>query len=102
VVYDPDAHAGYFSLMASVLTGSTGRVISFKPLPGNIALLRRHPEINRIQNCTIVEAALSVFDGRFEGSGGHDRQEGRVRRDFSTSGYSVRHGRRGPRGVTRR
>ena len=63
VVYDLGANAGYFTLMGSVLTGPHGRVISFEPLPANLVFLQRHLELNRIQNCTVVDAAVAAHEG---------------------------------------
>lgn len=70
IVYDLGAHAGYFSLLGSVLTGPSGRVVSFEPLPANVDFLRRHLQLNGIQNCTVVPAAVSSQEGmaRFETS----------------------------------
>ncbi len=70
VVYDLGANVGFYSLLASVLTGDKGHVYCFEPLAANIALLKRHVEMNRIQNCTIVEAAATAVDGfaRFDPS----------------------------------
>jgi FkbM family methyltransferase len=64
VVYDLGANVGFYSLLASVLVGDRGTVISFEPLPANLTLLRRHLQMNRIRNCTVLEAAASDTDGR--------------------------------------
>ncbi len=70
VVYDLGANVGFYSLLASVLVGEKGHVYCFEPLARNIALLKRHIEMNRVQNCTILEAAAAAADGyaRFDAS----------------------------------
>jgi len=84
VVYDLGANAGYYSLLASVCVGQKGHVYSFEPLPRNVAYLRKHLELNRITNCTVIEAAVAARDGhmRFEATGepfmGHLSNEGKL------------------------
>jgi FkbM family methyltransferase len=63
VVYDIGANAGFYTLLASKLTGDEGTVFSFEPLPRNVAYLRRHLELNRIGNCTVLECAVSARTG---------------------------------------
>jgi FkbM family methyltransferase len=58
-VYDIGSNVGIFALLASVRTGPSGHVYAFEPLPRNLRYLRRHLELNGIQNCTVVEAAVS-------------------------------------------
>jgi FkbM family methyltransferase len=55
VVYDLGANVGFYSLLASVLVGRKGK---------------RHVEMNRLRNCTIVEAAAAATDryARFDPS----------------------------------
>jgi FkbM family methyltransferase len=64
VVFDIGAHAGFYSLLASELTGCKGRVYAFEPLPRNVRCLREHLRINHIANVYVVEAAVADFDGR--------------------------------------
>ena len=63
VVYDIGANVGYFSLLASLLVGSEGQVVSFEPLPRNIHYLQRHIALNQLTNITVVEAAVSDHTG---------------------------------------
>lgn len=63
VVYDIGANVGYFTLLASGLTGPEGRVVAFEPLPRNIRYLRRHVQINHLENVKVIEAAVSDHDG---------------------------------------
>jgi FkbM family methyltransferase len=62
-VFDLGAHVGFYSLLASVLVGPEGRVISFEPVPRNLGFLRRHLALNKIENCSVWEAAVGISDG---------------------------------------
>jgi FkbM family methyltransferase len=42
----------------SAKVGPNGRVFAFEPSPANVAHLRRHLDMNRISNVTVVEAAV--------------------------------------------
>lgn len=64
VVYDVGANAGFYTLLASVLVGSTGRVFAFEPLPRNLRYLRRHIAVNRCDNVTVIAAAAGEASGR--------------------------------------
>jgi FkbM family methyltransferase len=68
VVYDLGANVGFYSLLGSVLVGSSGHVFSFEPLPRNLELLRAHVLNNGITNCTVVAAAVGnrVGTAQFE------------------------------------
>lgn len=63
VVYDVGANVGFYTILASVLVGPRGRVISFEPLPRNLAYLRGHVALNRCSNVTVVEAAVGEASG---------------------------------------
>lgn len=63
VVYDIGANVGYFSLLASVLVGSRGHVVAFEPLPRNLCYLRKHLELNGLQNLMVIDAAVSDQSG---------------------------------------
>jgi FkbM family methyltransferase len=63
VVYDLGAHVGFYSLLASTLVGSEGRVFSFEPAPNNLKILKRHLTLNHVHNCTIFEAAVGSQSG---------------------------------------
>jgi FkbM family methyltransferase len=72
-IYDLGANVGLYTLLSSVLVGPAGHVYAFEPLPRNIRYLRRHLAMNKVNNCTIVEAAVSSQDGhdRFDPSSTH-------------------------------
>ena len=85
VIYDIGANVGYFSLLASVLTGAGGRVYSFEPLPRNIDFLRRHIDLNQLENISVIEAAVSdqpgeaYFDMGASSAMGHLAESGELR-----------------------
>jgi FkbM family methyltransferase len=61
VLYDLGANVGWYTLLGNVL-GAT-HVYSFEPLPSNIAILRDHLRLNRVENCTVFEAAVGRSEG---------------------------------------
>jgi FkbM family methyltransferase len=63
VIFDIGANVGFYSLLASVLTGSTGHVFAFEPLPRNLSLLRRHIALNKSDNITVIDAAVARESG---------------------------------------
>lgn len=63
IVYDLGANVGFYTLLASVLVGMSGRVFSFEPLPRNLALLRQHIARNGITNCVVIDSAISDHEG---------------------------------------
>lgn len=66
VVFDVGAHAGYYSLLLSRLTGEGGAVHAFEPVPETAARLRSNLALNAGLGARVrvVEAALSDRDGR--------------------------------------
>ena len=63
VVYDLGANVGFYTLLSSVIVGTMGKVIAFEPLPRNLDYLRQHMKINRVENVTIMDAAVSDTTG---------------------------------------
>ncbi len=59
VIYDVGANAGFYTLLSSILTGERGKVLAFEPVPQNIYYIKRHIELNKIVNATIIEKAVS-------------------------------------------
>lgn len=59
VVFDVGAHVGFYTLLASKLTGESGQVIAFEPVPRNLVYLREHLRLNQIKNVKIIAAAVS-------------------------------------------
>jgi FkbM family methyltransferase len=58
VVYDIGAHVGLYMLGSSGKVGPEGHIFAFEPLPRNVQYLHRHIELNRLSNCSVVEAAV--------------------------------------------
>jgi FkbM family methyltransferase len=75
IFYDIGANAGYYSLIAA---HHVRHVYAFEPLPINVRYLRRHIAINRLLNCTTVEAAVTDRDGMTSFHLGRTRCEGAV------------------------
>lgn len=84
VVYDIGAHAGYYTLLASLLVGSGGRVFAFEPLPANLVYLKDHLRLNHVNNVTVIEAAVSdqggkaFFEEALSSSMGHLSPHGKI------------------------
>ncbi len=89
VVYDLGANVGFYSLLASVLTGPEGRVFSFEPVPRNLRFLRKHLQLNGITNCFVWEVAVGGSDGTATFDLGPHPSMGHLARD-SENGLSVR------------
>jgi FkbM family methyltransferase len=75
-VFDVGAHVGFYTLLASTLVGTAGRVVAFEPLSRNLALLRRHVELNRLTNVDVVAGAVSDRGGMDRFSPGLDSYTG--------------------------
>jgi FkbM family methyltransferase len=78
VVFDVGAHAGFYTLLASELVGSAGKVVAFEPLPHNLAFLRSHLELNAVGNVEVIEAAVSDVDGVAGFQDGLDSSSGSI------------------------
>jgi FkbM family methyltransferase len=58
-VCDIGANAGFYSLALSRIVGQGGNVFAFEPLPQNLRKLRRHLDLNKIDNVIVSPSALS-------------------------------------------
>ena len=69
VFYDIGANVGFYSLLAATLTKAP--VYAFEPSPANLLYLRKHLELNRIENVEVMEMAISdeVGAASFETAG---------------------------------
>ena len=63
VCFDIGAQAGYHTMFAATQVGPSGHVFAFEPAPQNIANIKKHMAMNHLKNVTVVEAAVSDFDG---------------------------------------
>lgn len=78
VVYDLGANVGFYSLLASKLVGESGSVIAFEPVPENLRDLRAHLGLNRIQNVTVYENAVSDCEKQVSFALGENAFIGRI------------------------
>jgi FkbM family methyltransferase len=98
-VLDVGAHTGYYTLLASTLVGSAGRVRAFEPDVRNARFLRRHMALNRCRNVVVEEVAVARGAGAMRFGAGRGSGTGRLREDgpveVQTVGlddYCARHG----------
>ena len=77
-VYDIGAHVGFYTLLASVLVGHTGRVAAFEPSPRNLAYLRKHLALNHVRNAVVIEGAVYDHEGEVRITEGPSSSEIRV------------------------
>jgi FkbM family methyltransferase len=63
VVYDIGAHAGFFTLLLSRLTGDDGRVLAFEPDAENAARLQTNIAANGCANVDVCTLAMSDVTG---------------------------------------
>ncbi|MEO8036164.1 MAG: FkbM family methyltransferase, partial [Acidobacteriota bacterium] len=63
IVFDVGANVGFFTLLASRLAGPGGHVYAFEPVPLNLEFLRRHLQLNKSGNVTVLPLAASSTRG---------------------------------------
>ncbi len=63
-VWDIGANVGLYSVAGSRAVGPSGAVVAFEPMEPNLDFLRRHKELNGLNNVKIVAAAVFDRDGR--------------------------------------
>jgi FkbM family methyltransferase len=78
VIYDLGANVGFYSLLASSLTGASGRVFSFEPAERNLVYLRRHIARNRVANCVVWPVAVGGHESTAHFSAGSGPCEGHL------------------------
>lgn len=84
VIYDIGANAGFYTLLSSVLTGNSGKVFAFEPVPKNIYYIKQHLVLNKIENTVVVDKAVSdkittlKFTLSTNPSMGHFSEEGEI------------------------
>jgi FkbM family methyltransferase len=62
-VFDVGANTGYYALLFSKLTGASGKVHAFEPVPSTLAVLRRNLARNQASNVDVIDVALSDHEG---------------------------------------
>ncbi|MBK8469817.1 MAG: FkbM family methyltransferase [Actinomycetales bacterium] len=65
-VVDVGANVGYFTMLAALLTGPTGRVVAFEPEPRNHALLVANVAENKLDQVHVIRAACADRVGTHE------------------------------------
>jgi FkbM family methyltransferase len=85
VFYDIGANAGFFTLLGCRCVGAQGRVFSFEPLPENAAVIRSQLQLNGMDNCTVVEAAVMDRAGAIGFCRGRDTSTAHIQRADDTS-----------------
>jgi len=90
VVFDIGANVGFYTLLASTLVGN-GKVVAFEPVPGNLRHLRRHLSLNKVQNVTVVESAVSDEEGTVLFKRGASNTNGSIdaNGDFQVTAVSI-------------
>jgi len=64
IVIDVGAHVGYYTAIASLLSGKEGRVFSFEPRPLNLGFLKKHCALNKLENVRVFELGVSNYCGK--------------------------------------
>ena len=77
-VYDVGANVGFYTLLASRAVGPTGRVVTFEPLPRNLAFLRHHLNLNHNSNVTLLDIAVCDSEGVTQFVVGNDPKKARI------------------------
>jgi len=78
VVFDLGGNVGYYTLISAFRAGPRGRVFVFEPLPRNLDFLRRHLVLNRIENVTVIDAAVSDRTGTVRFAEDSSTSKGRI------------------------
>lgn len=78
IIYDVGANVGFYTLLASILTGSNGKVFSFEPLPENISFLKNHLELNKLSNVNVIVKAASNKVSTVKFNLGENRSSGHI------------------------
>jgi FkbM family methyltransferase len=78
IVLDVGANIGYFSLLASQLTGPSGLVVAVEAWPATVKLLEENIRTNGCDNIRVVNIAASASPGRLTLYPGPGNNIGRV------------------------
>jgi FkbM family methyltransferase len=66
VAVDVGANCGFLTVLAAMLVGPTGHVVSFEPDPENVARLRANLALNDCTNVTVIQKAVTNQVGDVE------------------------------------
>jgi FkbM family methyltransferase len=80
-VCDIGANAGFYTIALSRYVGPKGSVVAFEPLPQNLRKLRRHLDLNNIENVMVGECALADEKGTASFALGDSDFTGRLSHD---------------------
>lgn len=61
--FDVGANAGFFTLVAARLVGTSGRCVAFEPAPDNCSSIREQIEENSLHHCLLVPEAIADREG---------------------------------------
>jgi len=64
VVLECGAHHGATGIVLANYVGTSGKVISFEPLPANCEIIRKNLALNEIENVELIPAAVGEIAGR--------------------------------------
>jgi FkbM family methyltransferase len=78
VVWDIGANVGFYTLAFSRAVGDAGSVVAFEPLGSNVAYLVSHVRLNKLDNVTIIQAAVSEVAGLISFTIGAHSSMGRI------------------------
>ncbi len=78
MVYDIGANVGSYTILASILVGTSGKVIAFEPLKDNLYYLRNHIQLNKLENVNVIDAAVADKSGEMRFSPHADRLQGHL------------------------
>lgn len=63
VIYDIGANVGFFTVLMAKLTGPTGAVFAFEPMPVTADAARRNAALNQFEHVTVTAAAVGRASG---------------------------------------
>lgn len=81
VVWDIGANVGFYSLLAAVLVGDSGRVHAFEPAPLHLGYLHEHLRLNPKATIEVHELALASEPGTLRFAAGEGMSSGKLSPD---------------------
>jgi FkbM family methyltransferase len=78
IVFDIGAHVGFYTLLAARRVGPAGHVFAFEPLPRNADFIEQHIQINKLDNVTFQQVAISDRSGIVRFGGGLSSSTGHI------------------------